>query len=926
MNRRCSTYFLFFCLLALLSALSCNKKASNTRRFKIGVSQCSNDLWRNTMNEEMLLESRIYKDLDVAIKTSLDNTEQQIKDIQQLIDNKVDLLIISPNESQGLTEIVQEAYNKGIPTILIDRKTETDRYSSFVGADNEQIGREVGNYVAALLKGKGNILVMRGLAGSTSDAERYKGFQEIISTYPNLSIVAEPHANFFEVEAEKQMHQVMDTINKPIDVIFALNDPMAYGASKALDNYSGRKKPYIIGIDALPGEGGGLELIQKGIIDASFIYPTGGDKVITLARNILQGLPYNKNNKLNTAVVTKDNLTIMQMQNEQLEVNQKKLENLNLSLDESLTQYASQKKILYAFGLFSLLIILMLLQIYWAYRGKTRAVRQLKLSNKEIKSQAELLQEQKDQLIDLTNKLEEATQEKLVFFTNISHELKTPLTLILGPIESLRQNNNLNADERQLADLIYKNALHLSRLIGQIIEFRTLENNKLKFNYSWGDFSSFMADLNNTFLDYSRRKEVDFDLQVDHEDWQVYFDKDKVEKIYFNILSNAFKHTPGGGIIRVNLKVKHQESNPTIKIDIFNSGKAIPKDELQRIFDRFYKLNPHDSGTGIGLAYTISLIKLLDGEINVMSEENKGTTFSVILPYLKHVSPELIDSKEELYNPSIPEFVLSDVEPIKNEEDNIPDQEKDTILIIEDNEDVRTYIKTILGTKYNIEESENGKEGIEKAIEITPDLIISDVMMPQKDGLEVCKSLKENLSTSHIPIILLTACSLDEQKAQGFESGADAYIPKPFNAHLLSIRVRKTIENRRKIKEAFHTDLVNDTRKISLEKAEQEFISNFEDFIEENIADSQLSVDEVANHLGLSKSQMYRKIKSLTDLSPNEYIRLIRLRRSKEILSKTSKSVSEVAYEVGFSSPSYFTKCFKDLYNTSPTEYIEQLR
>ena len=912
--------------LLLINLYSCETPQSNA--FKIGVSQCSDDLWRTTLNQEILDEVSLYKDLTVVIKTSKDNTDDQILDIQALIDEKVDLLIISPNESTGLTDIVLKANSKNIPVVLVDRKVNTDQYTAFISADNEKVGTEVAHYVSSLLNNKGNIVVIRGLDGSTSDAERYNGFAEELQFHPEIHIIAEPHADFFQQNAEQAMSTLIETISEPIDLVFALNDPMARGVSQAYARYTG-SKPYIIGIDALSGEGGGIELIQNGNIHASFIYPTGGDKVIELAHNILTHQPYIKNNTLNTAVVEKDNLRIKLMQDEQVKQNRDKIERINNLLNKSLTQYATQRILLYVIIFVLVLILYFLFVIYRANKAKVTAIRQLRLRNEEIKQQAETLEEQKNQLQDLSTQLEYATQAKLIFFTNISHELKTPLTLILGPVESLKQSTNMTKDQQQMVDLIHRNAIHLSRLIAQIIEFRTLENDKLRINYSQDDLGVFISDLSSSFQDFSTRKQINFHLNIDSADWLIYMDKDKLEKIYFNLLSNAFKYTPVHGDIIVNTHFVETEQTLMYELSVFNSGSNIPDAELENIFTRFYTLDAEHSGTGIGLTYTRALIEQMGGTIHPKNIENKGISFIVQLPYLKEVSEEERGKTINPYKPSIPDFVLVDVEDKetanKEEEIILEDNEKDSILVIEDNADVRAYIYSILGKEYHIIESENGRLGIEKAKELIPDLIISDVMMPEKDGLEVCRELKSNVSTSHIPIILLTACSLEEQKVLGFESGADAYIPKPFNAQILAIRVRKLIENRRKIKEAFHTDVINDTRRISLEDSEQKFISKFENYVSENISNSDLNVDNIASFLHLSKSQMYRKVKSLTDLSPNEYVRIIRLKAAKLLLSTTGKSISEVAYEVGFSSPSYFTKCFKDIYDINPTDYIEKL-
>lgn len=910
----------FLSISILLFLFSC--KPEKESKFVIGVSQCSDDLWRQTMNKEMLREASFYQNIELKTKSVKDNTEQQIKDIESLIEDGVDLLVISPNESAAVTPIVQKAYKAGIPVILVDRKIDTDDYTAFVGADNYQIGKEAGIYSASVLNGRGNIVEIRGWNGSTSDTERHSGFIDGIKNFPDIHVVAQRRGNFLKKEAEKQMSEILKEHNQ-IDLVFAMNDPMALGVHNAVLNYSGRF-PFIIGIDALSGEGGGIQNIQNGLQDASFIYPTGGDKVIDLAHKILNHENYKKENILYTAVVDKSNVRVIQLQTDQIFEHQEKLEKMNKALDQSLAQYSNQTTLFYVAILALIFISLSLFISYMGYRAKSRANLKLEKSNEEIKEQATALAQQKEQLISLSRELEEATQAKLVFFTNISHELKTPLTLILGPVDTLLASDNLVSEEKELLNLVKRNSERLSRLIIQIIEFRSYENGKMKAYFSRNDMGSFLEDLSSPFFDFAKRKNVDFHFQTDSSDFTMCFDKEKIEKIYFNLLSNAFKYTEIYGHIDVNLTKIMVENKSCAKLTVFNTGKAIPEDQIKNIFKRFYKVNPHDVGTGIGLALTSALVDVHNGSITVDSIDNVGSTFSVTLPF----EQEDVDQEVELidyYQQTDPESILtSSTEPSTDESNNM-EESKPTILVVEDNADVRNYIRNILKHDYTILESSDGQTGIDKAIELSPDVIISDIMMPNKDGFEVCQTLKENLSTSHIPIILLTACNLDEQRAMGFESGADAYIPKPFNAELLKIRIRKLIQNRQKIKEAYIKNLINGTNKTIVADLDQGFLNDFQAYIESCISDSELNVDEIARKMGLSRSQLYRKIKSLTNYSPIELIKILRLRYAANLLLSSKLSISEIAYESGFSSPSYFTKCFKEFYKENPTDYVKNL-
>lgn len=891
-------------ILFPLFFLCCEQK--NKPNYIIGVSQCSDDLWRQTMNNEMVRESSFNKDIELKIKTVKDNTKQQIADIEALIDGGVDLLIVSPNESAAITPIIQKAYKAGIPVILVDRKIDTEDYTAYIGADNYQIGKEAGLYAAGVLNGKGNVAEIRGWNGSTSDAERHAGFIAGLKNYPEIRIVAEKRGDYLRNEAETQMTEILKEHDR-IDLVFALNDPMALGVHDAVSKFSG-KLPFIIGVDALAGEGGGIENIQKGLQDASFIYPTGGDKVIDLAIKILSDQQFDRENILYTAVVDKSNVRMLQLQTDQIYDYQFKIERMNGLLNQSIAQYSNQTTLFYGTIFILLLISILFFVSILAYRSKSKSNR--------------LLEEQKNQLIQLSTQLKEATHAKLVFFTNISHEFRTPLTLILGPTETLLASQSLSGEQKNLLDIIRRNSNSLLNLISQILEFRSFENGKMNTFFAHDNIQVFLKDLNASFIDYSERKNVDLKFEYTDDSFIMWFDKEKIEKIYFNLLSNAFKHTEKDGLIKISLSKEVCNNEDYIKLLVFNNGKAIPKDQIDNIFNRFYKVVPSDSGAGIGLALVSALVEVHKGKITVDSVEGIGTTFCVLLPFQQDHAEELPGNFYEAgytHNQIMP---IVEKRIVHNVLDENLDQDKPIILLIEDNPDMRNYMRMFLQNDYDVIEAEDGNAGIEKTIKYIPDIIICDVVMPEKDGFEVCGILKKNILTSHIPIILLTACSLDEQKAMGFESGADAYIPKPFNANILSIRIRKLIESRSKLKETFSNSFIKENKKSSFAKIEQDFIDTFRKYVTENISNPDLNIDGISKQQNLSRVQLYRKIKSLSGFSPNELVRIIRLKHAAQLLS-SGLSISEIAYQSGFSSASYFTKCFKEFYKVSPTDYLK---
>ena len=906
-------YHILFLYFALLACLACQRERKP--RYIIGVSQCSEDLWRQTMNEELKREVALYQaDAEVLIRSVKDDTPKQIADIEWFIEQKVDVLVVSPNESEACTPVIEKAYQQGIPVILVDRKIATESYTAYVGANNYQIGKEAGLYAIGVLKGKGNIAEVRGTKGSTSDAERHKGFVDALKNAPEVQIVAETWGNFLQADAKTQMQQLFQE-QPHIDLVFAMNDPMAAGTHEAAMQFNG-KIPFIIGVDALQQVG--IQNIENNVQDASFIYPTGGEKVIELAMKILHKQPFERENILNTTVVDKSNVRILQLQTEQIAEKQAKIENINNQLSESLIQHTNQRMLLYLSITAIVLITVFLLMAIRAYRAKSK-------TNSELKRQ-------KEQLEIVSKQLEEATQAKLLFFTNISHEFKTPLSLILGPVQTLLAHNSLPKEEQDLLFLIKKNSNRLLHLISEVIEFRSYENNKMQMYFTKGNLKSFLTELNSFFTDRIKQKKLNFQFLAEDTSFEMAFDKEKVEKIYFNLLSNALKFTPQGGSITVSLEKEDLPLTPSKErvavLRVFNSGSYIPKDKQSEVFEHFYKINPDSEGSGIGLALVQALVASHNGTISVESTEGEGTTFVIRLPFTQEqVSVKAVYDSNYIEThldllPSLP----APTEKLKLPTASPTASEKPTVLIVEDNEDMRQFIRYILSDDYNLIEAENGEEGFEVAKKHLPDVVISDVMMPKTDGFDLCQLIKTNVATNHIPVILLTAYALDEQKQVGFESGADAYIAKPFNIKLLKTRVRKLIENRKKIRESFSNFLLNETKQETLGKVEQQFITDFTHYVENSIANPEMNIDEIADALGLSRSNLYRKIKSLTDYSPNELIRTIRVKYAKQLLNSKAKSISEVAYEVGFSSPSYFAKCFKDFYNESPTEYLERIR
>lgn len=896
------------CLAGIL--MSCTQKHT---RYRIGVSQCSDDEWRHKMNNEIVREALFYDGVEVEIRTAKDNNRNQIADIKYFIDKKVDLLIVAPNEAAAITPVVEKAYRQGIPVVVIDRKILSDKYTAFVGADNYEIGKDVGQYILNRLHGKGKVLEITGLEGSTPAMERHKGLTDVLKEEPGIEITASVDGAWLQSVAGEKMDSVFQT-NKNIDLVFAQNDRMAIGAYLSARQQQLEKEMLFVGIDALPGKEYGVEQIINGVLDATFIYPTGGDKVVQVAMDILEKRPYERDTKLSTALVDKTNARVMQLQTDHITEQDGKIERLNNQVNEYLSRYSAQTMFLYACLIILLLFAALLAIIVRAYWTKNRM-------NMELSRQKKKLEEQRDQLISLSKQLEEATHAKLVFFTNVSHDFRTPLTLVADPVEQLLEDKALTPRQQSFLKVVHKNVHILLRLVNQILDFRKYENDKLELVRANMNLRVQLQEWSHSFQTLALKKHIHFVLEVndDRADYLMAVDAEKMERVYFNLLSNAFKFTPENGTITVTLStLTKEEGGRYARLVVADTGSGISVQHIRHIFDRFYQIDVNHAGSGIGLALAKAFVELHGGEITADSVEGKGTVFTVDIPMTVVEEP----SADLVQEPRITQqTVVEELEDMETEE-QIPDENKECILIIDDNADVRDYVKSLLKEEYTVIEAPDGRAGLKKAMKYVPDAIICDVMMPVMDGLECCRKLKTELQTSHIPVMLLTACSLDEQRIQGFECGADSYISKPFNSKLLLVRLRNLMDNHKRLKQFFGDKTT--LSKESVSDVDKGFVDRFRELIEENLADSELSVEDLGSKMGLSRVQLYRKIKALTNYSPNELVRIARLKKAASLLASSEKTISEITYEVGFTSPSYFTKCYKEYFGESPTDFLKR--
>lgn len=546
--------------------------------------------------------------------------------------------------------------------------------------------------------------------------------------------------------------------------------------------------------------------------------------------------------------------------------------------------------------------------------------------NEQLIEQNNEISRQKEQLEELSGQLRQATQDKINFFTNITHEFKTPLTLILGPIEqALKLSQNPKVQEQ--LTMVRKNSKYLLSLINQLMDFRKADSGKLKVNKAPGNFQEFAKAIVLPFYALTRVREVRIDEYYHLSSPSFYFDSDLMQKILVNLLSNAVKFTPDQGRIRLFVALlPAPEKGKQVYISVNDTGSGIPEEALDRVFDRFYQLENKDiypvygqSGTGIGLYLCSQIMEQLGGRIWVKNNRKGGASFRMLLPL--SADEWKVEESHALYDSPELYTRISDTE-----EEEMVDRDKPVLLVVEDNPDMRAFIRSILEEKFSIVEASNGESGLSKTLKYQPDFIISDIMMPIMDGLEFTKKVKNNFATSHIPVLLLTAKSSTDVRIEGYKSGADGYIAKPFDAELLTARINSMVNSRNRLHEAFENSL--DIKSLNIEEESQDrvFLDKLMDVIRENYTDADFDVADLIDKMHISKSLLHKKLQSLVGQSAVKVIRSFRLNKSKELMESAGSSrmnISEIAYAVGFNDPKYFTRCFTKSFGVSPSAFME---
>lgn len=890
--------------LALLVSCTGGKK-----RYVIGVSQCSEDVWREKLNQELRVAALYYNNMDLDIASANDDVRLQTDQINRFVDKGVDLLIVAPGQV-SISPAIDRAYEKGIPVIIFDRRTRSNKYTAYIGADNREIGASMGEYLAGALPKGGRVVELCGLSSSSPAIERAEGFDSVVAVRPSTDIVAKLHADWTEQGGFRAMDSLLRSPHPDFDCLFAHNDRMAMGARRAAQQHGlDLQRIRFCGIDAMPQKGAGLELVKDGTLFASYIYPTRGDEVMRLAMNILEGKSYQRENRLSSALVTRDNARVLLMQNDETMRQQDHLATLRSRIDKAADDFNTQRGYLLVLLFFVVLLVVACGLAVRAYVAKARINRQLNASM--------------DQQRQMTEEMERMTQTQLQFFTNVSHELRTPLTLIAGPTDQLLEDDTVQGAHRMMLEMVRRNTRILIQLVGEILDFRKVQNNKAHLHLNRFALQRELATWANDFRAVAARRKITIDVDASEvrQDAVIIADRDKLEHIYFNLMSNALKYTPEGGRITTALSYDGKQ----YVLSVSDTGKGIEEEALPHLFDRFYQARGAVGGTGIGLSLVKAYVDLHHGDIRVESNEGEGTRFFISLPAAqpgydpaKDREARPVAERELVDDSYVPEDINAKeaADRITNAEDF--DADRPLVLIIDDNNGMRAYLRSILKDRYNVSEAADGRQGLEKARREVPKLIVCDVMMPVMDGLEFTRQLKEDIATSHIPVVLLTARSLPEQREKGYETGADSYLTKPFSGQVLLSRIDNLLRSRTLLRSLFSGDKAEAAEEERLCSQDKTFVTRLREIIQQHLADPDFSVERLGEEIGLSRVQLYRKVKVLTGKTPVELLRKARLMKARTMVTTTDRSIAEIAYATGFTSPSYFNKCFKDEFGVSP--------
>lgn len=934
-----STKIHFSIFLIITLTLGCKKK--DTDFYKIGFSQAmSDDKWRKSMNDDIKDAALLDPKIKLIYSDAENNIENQIQQIETFIKDSVDLIILSPIKTKALSPVVEKAISNNIPVIVIDRKTTFENYTSYIGTDNILVGELAAQIIIGKIKNIRrsnidnniktlNILEITGQTGSSPADERSIGFRNMFERFERnkygkkINLLKPINGDW---NAKSIINPLKDLLSsgQNIDYIFAHNDRMAYTAWQIARNYKNQNNIKFIGVDGLNSEDGGIDLVKRGVLEASILYPSGGREVIIVANKILNNKPFQKNNFLETTVINSFNVNLIKSQINKIYQQNKKIKNQYLILSKQNENFDRQKTLIITIIMFSLIVLFYSIYSFYLLKKIRNKNKDLKIKNVEI-------EEKNNKIKKVSDDLRTNLKSQYDFFMNISHEFKTPLSLILNLIESLKDRVKGNTESE--ISMLSKNSYKLYRLVTQLLDFRKIGYKIDEVKVSKTNVCNFLEKILHDFKYEMDQKKINFHFFKHDEDCYAFFNHDFVDKVFYNLINNAIKFTPVNGNIEINVKKIKSNLNKDpeeILVSIHDDGIGIPENEIKNAFKPFFKgSNNKNISSGIGLYLAKQFLKLNHGSIQYFKNKNGiGSIFSVTLESDKNKfkSKNIVEFQDKMISSTfniIGHKYSEQSEELENNFSLISDDQL-RILIIEDDIDLAFYLKVQLKS-FDVFISD-GINCLDKAFDLIPDLIICDKNLPgNNNGLKICEILKSDLRTSHIPIILLSADNKNESMIEGIKKGADIYFTKPFRFSVLNESINTLIDNRKKLK-YYYTQNIENLNTKSFKKLEQTFFMKLNQIIDDNLSNSNFTVESLADTIGMSRVQLYRKVKSILDINISNYIIDYKLKKAEELLKISPDNVSQIAYSLGFSSPNYFSTVFKNKNQFTPLQYRKKFQ
>ena len=893
-------------LLIVVSA--CKDTSGKSGRISIGFSQgLGNHPWRQSMNHAMEIQASLHSEVELNISKAEGSVKKQIRDIQKMIDHHADIIIISPIDPNSLVPVVEKAAAQKIPVILVDRKINSDKYATYIGADNVEIGREAARYIISDSKNLKKIIEIKGDDNSSPTVERSLGFRQTIKNNPDTELI-----KTFKGLPADTFRKTLDSLGNQSLYVFAFNDELAAQAWQVARNAGLENQIKFIGVDGLNTKDGGIQMVLDGKLNATLLYPTGGTEAIETAIRIYNGQMPPKRIKLSTTIIDRLNAEIMRNQFDKIIEQQGVIENQVNAVKKQTELYSSQKELFrWSIVLLVLMFCLVAYAIYLIYT--------IKIKNKQLILTNERITIQRNQIETIANELKESNEARVNFFTGLSHEFKTPITLILSSLESMKDSYKTKGTKPSYElELINKNSNRLLRLVDNLLDFRKIENKTFNLRVSKTNIYDFTYGIFRDFENEAKKRNIKFEIHCTNKNLELYIDRNLMDKVYFNLLSNAFKFTPDNGKIEITIQEKGNQAVISFK----DNGIGIPEKEISKVFEAYFKgSNNRKNSSGIGLHLSRQFVELHLGKIEVSSFQ--GTEFVLSLyKGNKHFNEDQMIKEPGVADAgALAENAVFDAA----DEGNLPHNqdhsgERYSLLLVEDNPDLSFFLSNKLKNEFEVMVSD-GTDAVDKALNEIPDIIVCDVNLPVKNGFEICEILKNDLRTSHIPVILLTALDNKESYLQGLKSGVDFYLTKPFSYPILIQSLRALLYNREKLRYYYTNNIGRIVDSKSFGSMEQTFVNKLNQIIQTNIDNPGFSVENLAELLNISRIQLYRKIKAMFDVNVSDYINHIRLEQAKSMLQNPGLTISEIAYKTGFSSPNYFSTVFKNKFGVSPNVF-----